>query len=62
MGIERKSCGVDGELASEPSSDTSEGVRQMVRDEDGNEEDLGEVDGWTVGRRYGTGQTLWRLE
>ena len=29
MGMDEKSGGVDGELASEPLSDTSEGVRQM---------------------------------
>ena len=44
MGMEGKSGGVDGELASDPSSDTSEGVRQMEREEDGDEGDLGEVD------------------
>ena len=46
--MEGKSGGVEGELASEPWSDTSEGVRWMLCEKD--EDDSGKVDGWIIGR------------
>ena len=46
-----KSGGVDGELASEPWSDASEGVRRMLREKYEDSGDSGEVDGWVGGRR-----------
>ena len=50
VNVEGKSGGVDGELASEPWSDTSEGVRWMLcKNEDGG--DSGDVDRCTGGRR-----------
>ena len=45
MDMGGKSGGVEGELASEPWSDTSEGVRRMLRGKDkdeGDSEELGE--------------------
>jgi len=51
MAMEEKSGGVEGELASDPWSDVSEGVRRMLREKDGDEGDEGEVDGWVAGRR-----------
>lgn len=50
-GIDGKSGGVDGELASEPQSDTSEGVRQIPCGRWGDGGDSGDVDGWIAGRR-----------
>lgn len=46
IGMDEKSSGVNGELASEPWSDMREGVRRMLC-----EGDSGDVDGWIVGRR-----------
>lgn len=61
MDIEEKSGGVDGELASDPWSDTSDGVRRMVRGE-WDSGDSGETDGRVVGRWYGMEETFLRLE
>ena len=48
MDMGGKSGGVEGELASEPWSDTSEGVRRMLRGKDGG--DSGELDECIIGR------------
>ena len=50
IGMEGKSGGVEGELASEPWSDISEGVRRMLREKDEDEGDSGELDGYAAGR------------
>ena len=50
VGIGGKSGGVEGELASEPWSDTSEGVRRMLCGKDNDEGDSGELDECIVGR------------
>ena len=51
VNVEGKSGGVDGELASEPWSDTSEGVRWILCEKDEGEGDSGEADGCIGGRR-----------
>ena len=50
IGMGGKSGGVEGELASEPWSDTSDGVRWILREKDEDEGDSGELDGRVVGR------------
>ena len=51
MSIGGKSGGVEGELASDPRSDMSEGVRRILREKCEVEGDSGEFEGWIAGRR-----------